>query len=673
MSTLLNYHVLPECLPVTFLLVFTYKIIGLIKGDEVLYKKVILSLAILVFFSSFITAALPISNAANNISQFRVYQNSTPLKEFSMLEQAKKYATQFNYAHVEKITNKEWVWDNLPKYKVYIDGKSSDSLDFATLKEATAAASKQGNSYIREIENVGWAYKNLAQYIVYQGDKKLPNGSFTSLAAAKKEAAKWANTFILDSNTNEWIWDNISTEKRASLKSGNKVYEIHQDDAIVESQASYGFLKEALIALKAFGSGKIYNNETHTYVFSTEQAYDVYSQGVLQASYSSLDEAVAAAKPLYMAEVTQDTNLYWSNKPFYAVLQGEKTVKYFFTLKSALSLANTLKNASITFNDERTIWTNKDNFIYLGWNGTSTASVIDSHIANTQGLDIDSPTWYYLENAQGAINDRSSSSLVKQYADAGIDLIPLVHNQFDPKMTSEFLANADAQTKFINALITSLKSIKAKGLNLDFEEVASKDRALFTAFVKRLSEAAHNEKLTISIDMLRGDTSWNDRTAYDREAIGQYVDYVIIMAYDQYWKGSTSAGSVAGLKWVEEGINQYLNYGIPRDKLILGIPFYTREWRIDSNNKLVDNKAILMNDIDTIIKANNATVVFDHQFGQNKVSYTKDGYTHVFWAETVDTVKARVELAKKYDLAGVAAWRLGYEQAAVWDELIKLK
>lgn len=637
-----------------------------------MYKKIALSLAILVFFSSFISAALPIASA-NKVTQFRVYQNSTPLKEFPTLDQAKKYATQFNYAHVEKITNKEWVWDNLPKFKVYIDGQSNDSLEYSTLKEATAVASKQGNSYIREIDNVGWSYTNFAQYTVYQGDKKLPNASFTTLALAKKEASKWANSFILDNSTNEWIWDNISNEKRAALKNGNKIYEIHQQDVKVESQVSYGFLKEALIALKAFGSGKIYNNETNTYVFSTEQTYDVYSQQVLHDSYTSLDEAVTVAKTLYMAEVMQDSNLYWSNKPFYAVLQGEKTVKYFFTLKSALTLANTLKNASITFNDARTIWTNKEDFIFLGWNGTSTASVINNHIANTQGLDIDSPTWYYLENAQGDINDRSSSALVKQYADAGIDLIPLVHNQFDAKLTSEFLANSDAQTKFINSLISSLKSIKAKGLNLDFEEVASKDRTAFTAFVKKLSEAVHKENLTISIDLLRGDISWNDRTAYDREAIGQYVDYVMIMAYDQYWKGSTSAGSVAGLKWVEEGINQYLNYGIPRSKLILGIPFYVREWRIDSNNKLVDNKAILMKDIDAIIKDNNATVVFDAQFVQNKVSYTKDGYTHVFWAETVDTVKARVELAKKYDLAGVAAWRLGYEQAAVWDEIIKLK
>jgi len=638
-----------------------------------LYKKLTLTLLILLFSSSLLSGALPQVNANSKASQYRVYQNSTPLKEFPTLNQAKQYAAQFNYAHIEKISNKDWVWDNIPQFKVYVDGKSNDSLEFSTLKEATSAAAKYGNSYVRDLENVGWAYQNFANYEVYQGDTKIDNGKFSSLDAAKKEAAKWTNSHIIDLSTNEWIWDNISNETRASLKSGTKKYEVHQNDKPVTSVMNYGFLKEAIMALNKLGSGKIYNNETGQYVFIAENSYEVHSQGSLTATFASLSEAVAQAKSLYLAEVRQGERLFWSNKPYLSVLQGEKLIKQFFSLKSALSFAAGYENASVKYGDTRIIWTNKDDFIYLGWNGTSTASVIHNHIANTQGLDINSPTWYYLEDASGKLNDRSSSEIVKQYAELGIDIIPLVHNQFDPQMTSEFFASEEAQSKFINALITSLKSIKAKGLNLDFEEVAAKDRSKFTAFVKKISDAAHKENLTISIDLLRGDTSWNDRTAYDREAIATYVDYVIIMSYDQHWKGSSTAGSVAGLKWTEEGINQYLNYGIPRSKIILGIPFYVREWRIDSSNKLVDNKAILMKDIDAIIKDNNATVVFDAQYGQNKVTYQKDGYTHVFWAETTETVKARVELAKKYDLAGVAAWRLGYEQPEVWDEMIKLK
>lgn len=639
---------------------------------KLLHKKIALSFMVLLLLTSFVHVALP-QASASKATQYRVYQNNTALKEFPTLNQAKQYASGYHYSHIEKISNKEWVWDNLPKYKVYIDGKSNDSLEFATLKDATAAAAKQSNSYVRTLEETGWSFQNFANYEVYQGDSKVSNGRFTTLDAAKKEASKWTNSHIIDLSSNEWVWDNISNETRASLKQGSKKYEIHQDDKRVTSQLSYGFLKEAIMALNKLGAGKIYNNEKDAYVFSTELEYKVYSQASLKGTYTTLQDAVNYAKTLYMAEVKLDDALYWSNKPYFTVLQNDKVAKSFFSLKSALNYGKGIENASILFGESRTIWSNKDDLIYLGWNGTSTASVIHSHIANTQGLDVNSPTWYYLENAKGDLNDTASAEIVKQYAELGIDIIPLVHNQFNAKMTSEFFASNSAQDKFISSLIASLKKIKAKGLNLDFEEIASKDRQNFTAFVKKIAEAAHKEGLTISIDLLRGDTSWNDRTAYDREAIAPLVDYVIIMSYDQHWKGSTSAGSVAGLKWTEEGINQYLEYGIPRNKIILGIPFYVREWRMDSSNKLIDNKAIFMKDIDKIIKDYNATVTFDAQYGQNKVTYRKDGYTHVFWAETVDTVKARVQLAKKYDLAGVAAWRLGYEQSSVWDEMLKLK
>lgn len=633
-------------------------------------RKIAAMLMVFVLVSTLFTSLLPVADASK-VTQYRVYQNNTALKEFLTLNQAKQYAAQFNYAHIEKISSKEWVWDNLPKFKVYIDGLSNESLEFATLKEATNIASKNGDSYVRQLDQVGYVYQNFAKFEVYQGDKKL--SKFTTLDASKKEAAKWSNAHIIDLSNHTWVWDNISNETRANLKAATKKYEIHQNNALVTNQSSYSFLKEAIMAINRLGSGQVYNLETKQYVFSTDTSYDVFANGALIATYTSLNEATEHAKTLYLAEVKQEDKLYWSNKAYLSVYQGEKLLKHFFTLKAALSYANGFENASIKFGDNKTIWSNKADFIFLGWNGSSTASVIHNHIANTQGLDIDSPTWYYLENGKGDLNDASSAAIVKQYAQLGIDIIPLVHNQFDPKMTSEFLADETARTKFISALITSLKSINAKGFNLDFEEIAAKDRHQFTSFVKQISEAAHAEKLTISIDFLRGDISWNDRTAYDRAAIAPYVDYVIIMAYDQHWRGSTTAGSVAGLKWTEDGIKQYLEYGIPRNKIILGIPFYVREWRIDANNKLVDNKAILMKDIDSIIKDNNATVVFDEKFGQNKVSYQKNGYTHVFWAETVDTVKARVQLAKEYDLAGVAAWRLGYEQSAVWDEMIKLK
>src|SRR5699024_7004920 len=109
---------------------------------------------------------------------------------------------------------------------------------------------------------------------------------------------------------------------------------------------------------------------------------------------------------------------------------------------------------------------------------------------------------------------------------------PLVHNQFDSKLTSEFLADAEAQIAFIQTLIKRLDTLGVDGLNLDFESLNGKDRDRFTSFVKNLTKAAHAKGLAVSIDLPRGDLSWNHLTAFDQAELANIVDYVVTMAYD---------------------------------------------------------------------------------------------------------------------------------------------
>ncbi len=212
-----------------------------------------------------------------------------------------------------------------------------------------------------------------------------------------------------------------------------------------------------------------------------------------------------------------------------------------------------------------------------------------------------------------------------------------------------------------------------QGINIDFESLAGSDRARFTAFVQQLTNAAHAKNLTVSIDLPRGSLSWNHLTAFDHNKLGQIVDYVIIMAYDQHYRSSPTPGSVAGMQWTEQGVIEFLSYGIPRDKLILGIPFYVREWKLDSANNIVSNRAIFTSELEQLIAEKNASMTWDPRFSQFKVAYTDGGFTHVFWLENNGTLQARIDIAKKYDLAGLAAWRLGYEPESFWMTLLRAK
>ena len=111
-----------------------------------------------------------------------------------------------------------------------------------------------------------------------------------------------------------------------------------------------------------------------------------------------------------------------------------------------------------------------------------------------------------------------------------------------------------------------------EGLNIDFESLAAKDREHIQHSFVILQLQAMLRNLIISIDLPRGSLAWNHNTAYDHANLAEIVDYIITMAYDQHYSGSTTAGSVSGLQWTETGIKEFLSYGIPREKLILRYP-----------------------------------------------------------------------------------------------------
>jgi spore germination protein YaaH len=296
-------------------------------------------------------------------------------------------------------------------------------------------------------------------------------------------------------------------------------------------------------------------------------------------------------------------------------------------------------------------------------------TAIQNQLSTTTGLDIDSPSWFKLADASGTLEDNSSVEGVEWLTAQNYAVHPLVSNQFNSSLTTQFLANPAAQTKFIQALIDRCVEMKIPGINVDFESLSGKDRSSFTEFIKNLTSYAHKKGLTLSLDLPRGSVKWNHISAFDHAQLSEIVDYIVIMSYDQFYSGSTSPGPVAGLDWVEEGIAEFLSYGIPREKLIMGIPFYVREWTLNTDGSLASNKAIYVKDIPDLLKEKSVITSWDAASGQNKIEYTEAGKKHVFWNENEATLLSRITLAKKLKLAGVAAWRLGYEPNSFWQTL----
>ena len=203
-----------------------------------------------------------------------------------------------------------------------------------------------------------------------------------------------------------------------------------------------------------------------------------------------------------------------------------------------------------------------------------------------------------------------------------------------------------------------------------------KDKDLLTQFVRELYPIFREKGMMVSIDITPISTSENWSLSLDRKRLSQAVDYVMLMAYDQHWASSPVAGSVAQYSWVEESLIKVLEE-VPNYKLVLGIPFYTRLWKLEQTDagEQVSSQALSMETANDFIKENNIELEWDEESGQYHGETIKEGITYKIWIENAKSLKLKSSLVNKYDLAGIASWRKGFETEEVWpaiSNMIKL-
>ncbi len=312
--------------------------------------------------------------------------------------------------------------------------------------------------------------------------------------------------------------------------------------------------------------------------------------------------------------------------------------------------------------------------INLTWHYIGSKTPDMSNVKKINGLNVISPTWFTLANEKGDIEERGSINYTNWAHKNGHKVWALVENKFDSAMTNKFLGNASARTKFINSLISHAKKYKLDGINVDFENMYTKDKNAFTQFVKELYAKTKANGIVLSVDVtvIVSNSNWSE--SYDRAALSKVVDYVALMAYDQYWPGSPVSGSVAQLSWVEQSLKRVLKE-VPKEKLLLGVPFYTRLWKEEylngSSKPVVTSTAISMDTAERTIAENKAAKTWDAVSGQYYATYKKGNVTYKIWLEDERSIKLKAELVNKYKLAGVASWKYGLEKTSIWDAIAK--
>ena len=301
----------------------------------------------------------------------------------------------------------------------------------------------------------------------------------------------------------------------------------------------------------------------------------------------------------------------------------------------------------------------KVNMVWHQVTSTDANAYFADATANMTGVNVISPTWFYLLDTSGNIANISSADYVAQAHEKGLKVWGLIDNFTQEVSTTETLSNTAARQNIISQLIQAATSVGMDGINVDFESLSEDVGIHFLEFLRELSIECHKNNLVLSVD---NPVPEDFTSHYDRAEQGRVVDYVIIMGYDEHYVGS-EAGSVASIPWVEQGIQDTLAE-VPAERVINAVPFYTRLWRTTGGN--VTSEAIGMDQAQQVISENNVETYWDKTTSQNYGKYDIDNSTYQIWIEDSQSIAEKVKLVSKYNLAGVSAWKLGFENSGIW-------
>lgn len=327
--------------------------------------------------------------------------------------------------------------------------------------------------------------------------------------------------------------------------------------------------------------------------------------------------------------------------------------------------------------------------INLVWHQVTNASANNNLVnatADAKGINVISPTWFALADAEGNITSLADKTYVNRAHQLGYEVWALAAD-FSDADTGEFVSSVLPYTtkreNLINKLISYAIDYKLDGINIDFEYVKEDNGENFIQFLRELSIKCRNNNIVLSVDNYVP-SAWS--AFYNRQAQGEVADYIIVMAYDEYNNSSEEAGPVASISFVSDGIKNLLEM-VDSSKVVLGVPFYTRVWQEtpealaasgstiiqDSakGNYSLNSKSYSMSAVNDIVSSKGLAKEWKENLGLNYCEYEEGGSLFRIWLEDEQSLEEKVKLVKENDLAGAAFWKLGLENSDAWNIIVK--
>lgn len=404
------------------------------------------------------------------------------------------------------------------------------------------------------------------------------------------------------------------------------------------------------------------------------------------ASKSSVIRVLGGIKSPILADVAEGEKLIVKEEMNeWACVQNLYGVEGYIK-KDALGdkVTETLSNDSFAEQEYPSL--TRDFKINMAWHqigGACDGSTLASAMEGVTGVNVISPTWFFMSDNNGNLTSLASQSYVDRAHSMGLEVWGLVENMTYDISTYEIVSRMESREHLVSELIRYAREYNLDGINVDIEALSFDAEEAYIQFIRELSIACRANNLVLSVDNYVPTAS---SSHYNRKEQGIVADYVVIMGYDEHYAGS-DAGSTASIGFVESGIQKTLEE-VPKEKVINGIPFYTRIYKqipesvateeekrdlrlvedqsSEFGRYLLTSQAVSMAQAESLLKNNNVTPIWNESLGQYYGEYTANGSKYLVWLEDSASIGKKMELIRDYDLAGVAEWSLNLAPASIW-------
>ncbi|GGE01690.1 glycosyl hydrolase family 18 protein [Paenibacillus nasutitermitis] len=409
------------------------------------------------------------------------------------------------------------------------------------------------------------------------------------------------------------------------------------------------------------------NKETG--IVTVIRAGDAVQRAIAPEDAEIRSEPTIRAPIVHKLQAQDIVRIWDEEKGWYRVQSTDGTAG--FVAKKDVTLTDVERIEQVKAEDPFVAWKVVGSKINLTWEAVYQKAPNPAKIPDMPGVNVVSPSWFELLNGDGQIRSKADPAYVNWAHKKNMQVWAMFSNGFEPERTTKALASTDTRFKMVQQLVAYVQLYKLQGINIDFENVVTADKANLVQFVRELTPMLHEAGAVVSIDVTPKSNSELWSLFLDRAALGKVVDYMMVMAYDEHWASSPKSGSVASLKWVEQSVTRILEEDqVPPGKVVLGMPLYARVWTEAKDEKgvvKVTSKALGMESVKKIIAERKLTPVLDGEAGQHYVEYKEDEALKRIWIEDSFSIQARVALAKKYKLAGVATWQRAFQSEDIWN------